>query len=326
MASSLSDLLRVVRFDDVDSALVTLRTTGSIHFPHHHRGYFHLVLEGGLKLRTAGSQQVFSAQSGDILFLVQGTQHEISVDFTAAGIEFRYLLEHHRLDAPPALQIGSGTVVAKLLSGVFGLSMGRTSRGILPEVMLMPSRIGHFPERSAPQGACDIELACQGVGASAFVSCYVHTHFVQAVRSYVKDQVQAPSRAGVSTTLDIKALKMPQIHVARRLINGNLGQHWTVASLAQAVGMSRSVFAASFAHAVGESPMHYVTRFRMERATELLRLRTLTVAEIAQNLGYESQSSFARAFRKFHGLSPDNYRTGSDTERPIETFRSIDSL
>jgi AraC-like DNA-binding protein len=87
-------------------------------------------------------------------------------------------------------------------------------------------------------------------------------------------------------------------------IHRNPGKPWTLESLACEASMSRSAFAARFTELVGEPPMRYVTRWRMNSAQACLRERNVTVAELANSLGYESEAAFNRAFKRHIGISP----------------------
>ena len=82
-------------------------------------------------------------------------------------------------------------------------------------------------------------------------------------------------------------------------------------SLASAVGMSRSAFAARFAHLVGEPPLTYLTRWRMEKATRLLRSGHAAIAEIAARVGYDAEAAFSKAFKRWTGMAPGAYRRAS---------------
>lgn len=82
----------------------------------------------------------------------------------------------------------------------------------------------------------------------------------------------------------------------------------TVQSLSQAVGLSRSAFMARFSAALGESPMSLLRRVRMRHAAALLAANALSVYQVALNAGYQSRSSFTRAFRRYYGSDPAEYR------------------
>jgi AraC-like DNA-binding protein len=89
------------------------------------------------------------------------------------------------------------------------------------------------------------------------------------------------------------------------------GRPWTVEGLAGTAGMSRSVFASTFAEALGQTPIQYLTRLRIERARELLRESHRSLSAIADELGYGSQEAFSRAFRRETGVTPGAARASA---------------
>jgi len=74
------------------------------------------------------------------------------------------------------------------------------------------------------------------------------------------------------------------------------------------VAMSRSAFAARFAHLVGEPPLTYLTRWRMQKATRLLRSGHASIGEVASRVGYEAEAAFSKAFKRWTGVAPGAYR------------------
>jgi AraC-like DNA-binding protein len=93
------------------------------------------------------------------------------------------------------------------------------------------------------------------------------------------------------------------------LIHREPERDWTVASLADAVAMSRSAFAARFTDLVGQPAMAYVAWWRMQLAYGLMRDEGLSIAEAAGRVGYRSEAAFARAFKRTLGFSPGASRT-----------------
>jgi len=86
------------------------------------------------------------------------------------------------------------------------------------------------------------------------------------------------------------------------------GRAWTVVELARSVAMSRSAFAELFRELVGETPLDHLTQWRMARAANMMRAnRPMKLAAIASAVGYESESSFGKAFRRIMGESPGQY-------------------
>jgi AraC-like DNA-binding protein len=93
-------------------------------------------------------------------------------------------------------------------------------------------------------------------------------------------------------------------------------EDWTLDGLAREVGLSRSVMAERFAHFVGVPPMQYLTRWRMQLAATLLSSTTSTLAEIAGQVGYEAEAALSRAFKRWVGVAPADWRRGKRSALP----------
>jgi len=90
---------------------------------------------------------------------------------------------------------------------------------------------------------------------------------------------------------------------------------WTVEALARMMGASRSAFAQRFATVVGETPAKYVLRVRMHQARQWLARDGMRVSVVASRLGYDSEASFSRAFKRVMGMAPSHFRhAGADEQ------------
>lgn len=99
-----------------------------------------------------------------------------------------------------------------------------------------------------------------------------------------------------------------RIERALQLLDRGLSKYWTVERLARAVGLSRPVFAREFVRMQKLSPMRYLARRRMQVAAHLLRHGDDSLAEVAAQVGYQSEFAFGRAFKQHHGVAPGTYR------------------
>lgn len=120
---------------------------------------------------------------------------------------------------------------------------------------------------------------------------------VEAIRAYV--DTGTVDRVGW-----IAALADPRIGAALRLMHGDVARPWTASLLAANVGMSRSAFTQRFSRRVGRPPLDYLTRWRMMLARRKLRRGQVSIACVAAEVGYPSQSAFAYAFKRTFGCTP----------------------
>ena len=122
------------------------------------------------------------------------------------------------------------------------------------------------------------------------------------------NRVPIPCRSTVSW---IAALADPKIGAALRLMHGDVVRPWTAAALAAEVGMSRSAFTQRFSARVGRPPLDYLIRWRMTLARSRLTMGTASIAGVAAEVGYSSQSAFAQAFKRTFGCTPKSSVAGN---------------
>jgi AraC-like DNA-binding protein len=156
-------------------------------------------------------------------------------------------------------------------------------------------------ERIADEGAPATQ---QGdPGAQALIDQLSSVLLIEFVRAhYVHDDLAAAEQGFRA------ALRDRHLGAALRAIHDAPHAPWTLTRMARLAGMSRSVFAERFRKQVGESPAHYLTRWRMQRAAQLLRDDALGIQEVMSRVGYASEATFSRAFKRCLGSSPGSYR------------------
>ena len=144
------------------------------------------------------------------------------------------------------------------------------------------------------------ESASSRPGASAIVDRLAEVLLVQLIRSYIE---QLSTDDGF-----MAAMKDRAIGIALEKIHQNPESQWDVQHLAKIAGLSRSAFASRFSQQVGVGPMQYLTNWRMQQAAELLVNTGYSMAQIAERVGYTSEWSFAKAYKRTFGIGPGAYR------------------
>ena len=128
--------------------------------------------------------------------------------------------------------------------------------------------------------------------------------FVETLRRYV-DHLP-PGQTGW-----LAGARDPDVGNALALVHRQPSDPWTIAELARQVGVSRSVLADRFRHFLGVPPMAYLTRWRLQLGSQLLASTSRSVAQIASEVGYESEPVFNRAFKREFGSPPARFRMKS---------------
>lgn len=201
--------------------------------------------------------------------------------------------------------VGSGADVV-LVGGRF--SFGQRARDVLldalPPVVHVPA---DAPEADTLRWALDrigTELRSTALGSTLVAEHLAVVLFVHVLRWYL-----AAFPGAVPGWL--AGLSDPVVGPVLRALHARPSAPWTVASLAAIASVSRSTLAARFSDVVGQGPLEYLTGWRMELASHRLRHGTDTVATIARDVGYGSESAFSTAFKRLRDVSPREYRRSS---------------
>jgi len=146
------------------------------------------------------------------------------------------------------------------------------------------------------------ELKSSQPGAESVVTRLADILFIKAVRRYFEQNSDSAEVGWLA------AIRDPQIGPALALLHTRTQEDWTVATLARRVGLSRSLFAERFTQLVGEPPLRYLKRLRLNAAAIRLRSSRDKLSAIAVDSGYESAAAFTKAFKRSLGRTPGDYR------------------
>src|SRR5262249_15226845 len=266
---------------------------------------FHVIEKGTCWVRTPdGGHRELAA--GDLL--VGLGEHALSArESPRTIVPIQQFIGRVGPRARPVICVRGPHPEVHMLCGVFAFGLGHDHPLLvsLPRMLHVPGNGGQSPEwldltlrfRSA-------EVRAPGIGSEAVLSRLTDLIFLQAVRAWVA--AQTDTRTGW-----IAALRDRQIATVLGLMHELPARPWTVPTLARAAGMSRSTLARRFRETLGETPLVYLSRWRLHAAAELMRTGTLSLGEIATRVGYQSESSFSRGFRRRVGTPPAAYRRGA---------------
>lgn len=277
---------------------------------------FHVMISGSCWMDPEGGSRVH-LRSGDIAVLMHGQPHKLVSAPDSHATDFAELLSHCVPGRFPVVHIDGGRARATMLCGYFKFDRRTTHPllRVLPDVV----HVNAGGDASVLQGLlalADAESAAPRPGSGALVDLLCGLLLVQMLRA----QLSVDPRAAAPWIL---GLEDRRIGAALELIHEQPGASWTVASLASRVAMSRSSFAARFTDCVGEGPMSYLSRCRLLRAARMLGTEQLSVSEAMHAVGYQSESSFSKAFVRCLGCTPAAYRNsaraGASRQTPAVT-------
>lgn len=250
--------------------------------------FVHAVIHGELRLAYSGGAMA-QLGPGDVAMVLSGEAHALRTAPGAPGQPHDLLRREAEPDVPLTQTFGDGSrIAARVLSGRLRATWpGEVTRASLPS--LLPVGTGLLQ----PQA---IALSGLGAGSTALLTRLAEALLVAALR------------ADPACRRILSSEPRDPVEDALQLIAGSPAEAWTVESLARAVGMGRSNFAAHFSQRLGKAPMEVVTEHRMEHAASLLRQGRMKIAEISELAGYGSEAAFSRRFSRHFGITPSQMR------------------
>jgi len=267
--------------------------------------HFHVITSGSCWLKLEDGSAPIAVEEGDLVLVIpRGSGYQFCDDPSTPPIALTELIGNSRGGLRAVIRHGSGGRKTGLICGAFEFRGPRAdaSLSVLPKWIRVSKRESLANEwLSATLRFLQNETRDPGMGSETIITRLIDVILVEAIRAWLKDQPQ-----GAAGWLG--ALRDPSIGTALGQIHKSPEKPWTVATLAAQVGMSRSPFAARFMALVGQSPMSYLKRWRLQLAAQLLRDRTLSLSDIAERVGYKSTAPLSRVFKREFGVSPAQYR------------------
>lgn len=244
------------------------------------RGSFHLIDSGCCWVRSPALPAPVQLSTGDLIVFPRGSAHTLC---SSAGED------------------GPGDGFSTLICGEFEFANAQRN----PVVQALPAafvvRADEGGEAFRDLGRVLSHCARRGLpGQRVLMNKLADSLFVMAVCVYAE-------RAGDPRGL-LAALAEPRLARALAALHAEPGRDWRLDALARIAGMSRTAFAGEFSALLGISPIQYLTQWRIAEARRLLHDRRLSVAAIAERLGYQSEAAFRRTFKRIEGVGPGEIR------------------
>ncbi len=278
-----------------------IRTTGSVYFcdfllspweltyKDEERAMFHLVRRGRCRIEIG--DEIHTLESGDFVFFAPGVDHRVFSDNTAD---------------PQTLLLCGYCLFDEMEDDIL-------LRALPEYVLLQRDELEQWPWLTRTLEHLSSEYMSGAPGSDLTVNKLTEVLLVQLLRVDFGRQAEV----GI-----VAALRDKRITRALTAIHAESGKNWTIESAADEASMSRSGFARRFKEVLDTSFFDYLTRLRMRDARRLLTTTNLPVADIAEKVGYQSDLSFVKVFKKHHDSTPRGFRKN----RTISTIASVSNL
>jgi AraC-like DNA-binding protein len=295
----LSDVLSLLKPRSYVSGGFDVGANLAVKFGRHDGVKCYSVVSGQMWLVVEGVSDPVRLTTGDCFLLPRGWPFRLATDLTAAPIEALSVLANARRSGGVVIVNGGGECLA--VGGHFALIGDHAGMllGALPPIV----HIRKESDKAAMRWSLERmrqELREGELGGFLMAQHLAHLMLLQALRLHLAEG------SGASFGW-LFALSDKDIGAAITAVHDAPAYRWTLQTLAERAGMSRSTFALRFKERVGESPMEYLTRWRMLLAGDRLMNSSDPVSLIARSLGYESESAFSTAFKRVMGRSPRQY-------------------
>jgi AraC-like DNA-binding protein len=262
------------------------------------------------------AQPRIALSGGDLAVLPQGHAHTVREQPRSRVTSFDEVMQRAEAlsTSDHRVKVGGAGAETNLVYGAFFIDDPEeaTILAMLPPVIRITPDSGE-PVPSFLQNLQFVsrELDLGRPGSKLVLTRMADVILVQLLRAYIESLPETSEGF-------LAALRDKHLAAALGMMHQSPEQPWTVARLADEVGLSRSSFAARFAALVGETPLAYLTRLRMQRASLLLR-KGAALAKVSQMTGYSSEASFSHAFRQWAGVAPGAYRrqNGKPLDGPL---------
>jgi AraC-like DNA-binding protein len=262
--------------------------------------HFAMLSRGNCWLSVEGIQEPIPLTGGDCFLLARGTSIVLR-DSSRTRPRMRFS-EIPAVANSNVAQIGGGGAPATIVCGSFSFDRAslKPITQLLPNFILIKADQAHTLTLHNTMQALASEMAEQAPGYEVAANRLAEVLFIQVLRAHIASAPELNKGW-------LRAIFDPQIGTALSAIHDSVNTPWTVESLAGEAAMSRSAFAARFKALLGQTPLEYVTEWRMQKAMQLLQQRDKKLIDVARSVGYESDAAFSKAFKRVVGASPGEY-------------------
>lgn len=263
--------------------------------------HFGMVARGNCWLSVDGIADPIPLTGGDCFLVAPGTSYILRDDPGTTPVSFCQVAPKNGRNVA---HYGGGGTPTTIISGFLSFETAslKPVTQLLPNLILIKADQAHALALHTTLQLLASEMSEQRPGSEVVSNRLAEVLFIQTLRAHIASGGDCCNQGWLRAIFD------PRVGAAMRSIHENVNNPWTVESLAGAAGMSRSAFAYRFKELLGQTPLDYLTQWRMQKAIQLLQQDDRKLVDVAQSVGYESDAAFSKAFKRILGVTPGDYR------------------
>lgn len=267
---------------------------------------FHVVTRGTCWIKVTGEAEPICLHAGDLVVFPHGHAHLLLDAPGSKAIPPAELIGNQSIENYGPVVFGNGGSPANILCGYFEFDR-KTPSPLLDALPLLIHLKGtdatEFSWLQTTINFISHEIRHSRLGNEAVINRLVEVLFTQILRAYIEQTTTPPGILG--------AIADDKLGLAMNAMHQQPEYPWSLDSLAQRAGMSRTAFTQRFNALTQQTPIHYLTMLRMQKAKQMLTSSNQSMLTIAEKVGYQSEASFGKAFKKCMGISPGSCRRKS---------------
>ncbi len=300
----LSDILQTVKLRGAVYFHARFQSPWGMKIPAGQFANYHIVTDGKCWVESDALEKPILLKKGDMVLFPRGDSHSLVDTLQSDIVTADELLSNARKTGNNEVIFGgNGSHSSSLICGHF--EYNRECPHPLFETLPPLIHISASDNLNVNWFSTASELAAQisassSMGKNAVINRLAESLFIQALADYLNTVDDLSSF--------LAATQDRNIGFVLQSIHDEIAHDWSIAELARIASMSKSVFSSKFHSMVGEPPIIYLARWRMLKAREMLTETTLPISLISEKVGYQSEFSFSKAFKKMTGLTPGTVR------------------
>lgn len=266
----------------------------------------HVVTQGELHVHAPGLGTPLALRAGDLALMARGCEHLLSLGPGVDGLPVQTISAD---DDVGALAPGEATVIGGAYQ-LWNTPLHPFFREMPAWFVLRADELPKLGPLALTVGLLIDELRQRPLGAETVLNGLMDVVFTYLLREMLARH--APAEPGWA-----QAVRDPQVRRALALMQGEPARAWTLETLAQEAGLSRTALAERFREAMGDTPLAHLRTLRLQAAMRLLGSTEQTLEQVAQAVGYQDAFSFSKAFKREVGVSPREFRRRDEADRAL---------